>query len=295
MRKRWIAIVAVLTALALVTAACGDGEEEPTGGDTTGTTAEETGTTGATATGPTGETAAPEVTTLTEGILLVGSDIPYPPFEYREGGTEVGFDIDLAREIASRLGLEVEIVDTDFGTIFTQLATGRFDVVIAASTITPEREEEVNFSDPYYNAQQSLTVQAGSGITVVEDLQPGMVVGVQKRTTGEAWAQENVPEGVEIRSYPEGPDGYTALEAGQVDAVINDEPVAISQVAERSGIEIAQIIPTGESYGIAVNPANEPLLAAVNEILAAMIADGTYDEIYATYPDLPPGGNVAAA
>ena len=294
MRKRWIAIVAVLTALALVTAACGDDGEEPTGGDTTGTTAE-TGPTGATATGPTGETAAPEVTTLTEGILLVGSDIPYPPFEYREGGTEVGFDIDLATEIASRLGLEVEIVDTDFGTIFTQLATGRFDVVIAASTITPEREEEVNFSDPYYNAQQSLTVQTGSGIAVVEDLQAGMVVGVQKRTTGEAWAQENVPEGVDIRSYPEGPDAYTALEAGQVDAVINDEPVAISQVAERSGIEIAQIIPTGESYGIAVNPANEPLLAAVNEILAAMIADGTYDEIYATYPDLPPVGNVAAA
>ena len=295
MRKRWIAIVAVLTALALVTAACGDGEEEPTGGDTTGTTAEETGPTGATATGPTGETAAPEVTTLTEGILLVGSDIPYPPFEYREGGTEVGFDIDLAKEIASRLGLEVEIVDTDFGTIFTQLSTGRFDVVIAASTITPEREEQVNFSDPYYNAQQSLTVQAGSDITTVEGLQPGTVIGVQKRTTGEAWAMENVPEGVEIRSFPEGPDGYTALEAGVVDGVINDEPVAIAQVASRQGLELVQVIPTGESYGIAVNPENEPLLAAVNAALQAIIDDGTYDTIYANYPDLPPGGNVAAA
>ena len=295
MRKRWIAIVAVLTALALVTAACGDGEEEPTGGDTTGTTAEETGPTGATATGPTGETAAPEVTTLTEGILLVGSDIPYPPFEYREGGTEVGFDIDLAKEIASRLGLEVEIVDTDFGTIFTQLSTGRFDVVIAASTITPEREEQVNFSDPYYNAQQSLTVQAGSDITTVEGLQPGTVIGVQKRTTGEAWAMENVPEGVEIRSFPEGPDGYTALEAGVVDGVINDEPVAIAQVASRQGLELVQVIPTGESYGIAVNPENEPLLAAVNAALQAIIDDGTYDTIYAKYPDLPPGGNVAAA
>jgi len=294
MRKRWIAIVAVLTALALVTAACGDDEEEPTGGDTTGTTAE-TGPTGATATGPTGETAAPEVTTLTEGILLVGSDIPYPPFEYREGGTEVGFDIDLAREIASRLGLEVEIVDTDFGTIFTQLSTGRFDVVIAASTITPEREEQVNFSDPYYNAQQSLTVQAGSDITTVEGLQPGTVIGVQKRTTGEAWAMENVPEGVEIRSFPEGPDGYTALEAGVVDGVINDEPVAIAQVASRQGLELVQVIPTGESYGIAVNPQNEPLLDAVNAALQAIIDDGTYDTIYAKYPDLPPGGSVAAA
>jgi ABC-type amino acid transport substrate-binding protein len=290
MRKRWMAIVALATTLTLVAAACGEDEEEPAGG--TGPTAE-TGATGAT--GATGETAPPEITTLQDGILLVGSDIPYPPFEYREGGQEVGFDVDLITEIASRLGLEVEIVDTDFATIFTQLSTARFDVVIAASTITPEREEEVNFSDPYYNAQQSLTVQEGSGIAVVEDLQPGMVVGVQKRTTGEAWAQENVPDGVDIRSYPEGPDGYTALEAGQVDAVINDEPVAIAQVAERQGLELAQVIPTGESYGIAVNPENEALLAAVNETLAAIIADGTYDTIYAKYPDLPPGGNVAAA
>jgi ABC-type amino acid transport substrate-binding protein len=290
-RRRWIAVVALVAALALVAAACGDDEEEPAGGGAT--TGAGTGATGAT--GATGETGAPSVTTLEEGVLLVGSDIPYPPFEYREAGEEVGFDIDLINEIASRLGLEVEIVDTDFGTIFTQLATARFDVVIAASTITPEREEEVNFSDPYYNAQQSLTVQTGSGITSVDDLGPGMVIGTQKRTTGEMWAQENLPEGVEIRSFPEGPDGYTALEAGQVDGVINDEPVALAEIAAREGIELAQTIPTGESYGIAVNPANEPLLEAVNLTLADIIADGTYDEIYARYPDLPPGGNVAAS
>lgn len=100
----------------------------------------------------------PEVTTKKAGTLLVGSDIPYPPFEFREGGKLVGFEIDLMNEIADRLGLKAEFVDTDFDTIFTQLAGGRYDVVIAASTITEEREKEVNFSDGYFNAQQSLTV-----------------------------------------------------------------------------------------------------------------------------------------
>jgi polar amino acid transport system substrate-binding protein len=275
MRSRWVALLALVAALSLVAAACGDDGTDEGGAN--------------------GGGAEPTVPTLEEGVLLIGSDIPYPPFEYREGGTEVGFDMDLIREIADRLGLEVRIVDTDFATIFTQLSTARFDVVIAASTITPKREESVNFSIPYYNSQQSLTVQAGSGISTVEDLQQGMVVGVQKRTTGEAWALENVPEGVEVRSFPEGPDGYTALEAGQVDAVINDEPVAIAEIANREGLELAETIPTGEAYGIAVNPANAELLAAVNDTLEEIVADGTYDAIYAKYGDLPPGGSVAAS
>lgn len=275
MKRRWIAIVSLVAAFGLLAAACGGEEDEGNGG--------------------TGQGCEPAVSTLEEGTLKVGSDIPYPPFEYREGGTLVGLDIDLIDEIASRLCLETEIVDTDFSTIFTQLATARFDLVIAASTITPEREEEVNFSEPYYNSQQSLTVQEGSGIASVEDLQSGMVVGVQKRTTGEAWALDNVPDGVEVRSFPEGPDGYTALEAGQVDGVINDEPVALAEIAAREGIELAEVIPTGEAYGIAVNPENTELLDAVNETLQEIIDDGTYDEIYAKYPDLPPGGNVAAS
>lgn len=280
--QRALVLAAALLAAALLAAACGGGDGDGTG----------TGT--ATATGPAGAE-LPEFTTLEEGILTVGSDIPYPPFEYRENGELVGFDIDLINEIASRLGLETNVIDTSFDTIFSQLAGGRFDVVIAASTITPEREEEVNFSDPYYLSQQSLTVQADSGIQSIEDLEPGMVVAVQNGTTGKKYAEENLPEGVEIRAFPEGPDGYTALEAGDVDAVINDEPTAIAEIAEREGLEIVQTIDTGEAYGIAVDPANEGLLEAINMVLAEIVADGTYEEIYSRYPDLPPGGNIAAA
>lgn len=284
--RLWRLFCLVAAAILLV-AACGDPDEEtttPAGGGDESPTAEESGA---------------EFTTLEEGILTVGSDIPYPPFEFREGGQLTGLDIDLIREIATRLDLEVtddDIVDTSFDTIFSQLAGGRFDVVVAASTITPEREKEVNFSDPYYNSQQSLTVntEERSDIASIDDLKDGDVVGVQSGTTGKIYVEENVPEGVEIRSFPEGPDAYTALEAGQVDAAINDEPTAIAEIADRPGLELVQTIDTGEAYGIAVDPSNEPLLDAVNQALADIIEDGTYEEIYNKYPDLPPGGNVAA-
>lgn len=280
-RVRWLRLVAAIGAMLLIFAACGDDPDEGTDDPPASQESPDEGT---------------EFSTLNEGVLTVGSDIPYPPFEFRRGGELQGLDIDLIREIATRLDLEVsddDIIDTGFDTIFTQLAGGRFDVVVAASTITEEREKEVNFSDGYYNAQQSLTVQSGSGIATVEDLEDGMTVGVQNGTTGKQWAEENLAEGVRIRSFPEGPDAYTALEGGQLDGVINDEPTAIAEVAARSGIELVQAIDTGEVYGIAVDPSNPELLEAINQALAEMIADGTYTEIYNKYPDLPPGGNVA--
>ena len=277
-RSFLIRFVAILALALVLFAACADPDEEETD------------------TGPdTEETEGGEVTTREEGMLTVGSDIPYPPFEFREGGELVDLDIDIIEEIASRMDLETDIVDTSFDTIFTQLAGGRFDVVIAASTVTPEREKEVNFSDPYYNNQQSVTVNTdeGSDIQSLDDLSEGDVVGVQNGTTGKAYAEENVPEGVEIRSFPEGPDTYTALEAGQVVVVVHDEPTALAEIANRPGLELVDKIDTGEVYGIAVDPSNEPLLDEVNKHLADIIEDGTYEEIYSRYEDLPPGGNVA--
>ena len=284
MRTRLWKLFAVVAALVLLVGACGDPDEENS----------QAGGGGASPT----EQGAGELTTIEEGVLTVGSDIPYPPFEVRKGGRLSGFDIDLIREIASRLNLQLsddDIIDTSFDTILSQLAGGRFDVVVAASTITPEREKQVNFSDPYYNSQQSLTVntEERSDIATLEDLQEGDIVAVQSGTTGKSYAEENVPEGVDIRSFPEGPDVFTALEAGQVDVAIHDEPTAIAEVAERPGLELVDTIDTGEAFGIAVDPSNEPLLDAINQALSDMVEDGTYEEIYNRYPDLPPGGNVA--
>lgn len=278
-KGRLIWLLTGLLALSLIAGACA---EEPTARQPEGT--------------PPEAEESPVLETLEPGVLTVGMDVPFAPFEFREGGEVVGLDVDLATEIGARLGLEVVFVDTDFDTIFTQLAVGRFDVVVSATGITAEREEEVNFTIPYYNAQQTLAVQEGSGITGVADLGEEHFVAVQRGTTGEIWAEENlVPQGVQLRAFVQTPDLYTALEAGQVDGVINDEPNALQEVPAREGLEIVETIDTGEAYGIAVNPANEPLLDAVELTLQELIDDGTYEQIYAKYPDLPPGGSVVAA
>lgn len=283
---RWngLSIVALSSALMLVGAACR--EETPTAGDG-------------------GGGGAPEVTTLEEGILTVGTDLPYPPFEYREGGELTGFDVEILDEIASRIGLETEYVDSPFDTIFTDLANGQFDVVISGATITPEREKEVDFSDPYFRSLQALVVLEDSGIGSFEDLGQGDSVSVQSGTTGEIWAEENLePNGVEIRAFPEYPPVYNALEAGQVDGVVYDESSAIPETFNRPGTEVVDTVDTNEFYGIAVDPNNDDLLDAVNQALQEMIEDGTYEEIYGNYPNcleeevatcMVPGGNVAAA
>lgn len=283
--RKWFALTALaLVALALAAAGCGgDDAAEP-----------ETETGAPADTGAATE-AVPEFETIAEGVLTVGSDIPFPPFEFREGNELTGFDVELMEEIASRLGIEeVEWVDAGFDTIFTQLAGGRFDAVASATTITEDRAQIVNFTDPYYLAQQALTVNAARtpDLQAVEDLSSGDVVAVQQGTTGEAWAQENVPEGVDVRSFPEAPDTYTALEAGNVTAVIFDEPSAVAEAERREDLEVVTTIDTGERYGFPVNPQNEALLEAMNGALAEMMEDGTYSSIYDSYEGLPPGGNI---
>ena len=234
--------------------------------------------------GGNGETAAPTVPTIQEGILSVGSCLDYPPFESVEGGDEVGFDVDLAEEIAGRLGLEVEWVRADFDTIFTAVAGQQFDMVAAASTITEERQEVVDFSDPYYNSRQSLVVVSGSGIASTDDIGEGDRVGVQRGTTGKAFADEVLgSQGAEIVSFQAAPDAFRDLEAGNLVAVVNDEPSSAEIIEDLPSLEIAQPIDTDERYGFALSKDNPELTEAVNGALAEIIADGTYATIFETY------------
>jgi polar amino acid transport system substrate-binding protein len=268
----------LVAALVLASAATGCGGDDEGATPGTETAATET---------------APSFSTRQNGVLTIGSDIPFPPFEFREGGELTGYDVELVEEIASRIGLETNWVVTPFDTIFTQLAAGRFDVVASATTITEERKQQVNFTTPYYRAQQALAVnrEQTPDIRSVDDLGEGHSVAVQGGTTGEEWAQENLaPQGVEVRSFPDAPDTYTALEAGNVTGVIFDEPSAVDEAKRRSSLEVVQVIETGEDYGFAVDPQNEELLDAVNAALQAMLDDGTYEQIYEKwFPDAPAG------
>lgn len=274
-------VLLVMMLLALAAAACG---EEAT----------DTGT-GAS---PTADDQAagdqtPEFSTIEPGILKVGSCLDYRPFEYFEKGEDepTGFDVEISDEIAARLGLEVQWIKANFDTIFTALAAGKFDMVAAASTITEERLNVVDFSDPYYNARQSLSINAEQtpDIASTDDLGDGDVVGVQKGTTGKTWAEENLAaQGVDIKTYDVISDAFTALEGGNLTGVINDEPSSIAEVEGRPGLELVQAIDTDEHYGLALSKENPELTQAVNMALADLIADGTYERIFTKYfPELP--------
>jgi polar amino acid transport system substrate-binding protein len=238
-----------------------------------------------------------EIPTIEAGTLTVGSDIPFEPFEFEdEQGNETGFDVDLIEEIAARNDLTVDWVTTPFDTIFTQLAAGQFDVVASATTITDERRQQVNFTDPYYVAQQALTTNSERtpDVTSLNDLKAGDTVAVQEGTTGQDWAEANLaPRGIRIQAFPGAPEPYAALEAGTVTGVIFDEPSAVAEAQKRPAFRVVQVV-TEERYGFAVNPDNEELLDEMNETLREIIDDGTYAEIYAKYFNSP-GGDITKA
>jgi polar amino acid transport system substrate-binding protein len=259
-----LALVVVL-ALAIAGAGCGGDDDE---GD--------------------GETAGGELELIEEGQLLVGIDTPFPPFEKGQPPNVTGYDPDIVNAIAEDLGLEVTYQDTSFDTIFRDVAQGRFDMAVAATTITPERERGVDFSDPYYLADQSLLVPEGETDISSQDDLGGAIVGAQDGTTGEAYANDET-DAAEVRGFPEGPDAINALRAGQVDATIIDAPVAQDAVETQGGVEIAEEIVTRELYGMFFPEDSDALREAVNEALAGIKEDGTLEELYGEYfPDEDP-------
>jgi polar amino acid transport system substrate-binding protein len=215
------------------------------------------------------------------GTLSVGSDVPYPPFEeFGKSKTEFkGFDIELMEAIAEKIGRRVEFRDTSFDTIFRDLAQGKFDAVASATTITPEREKSVDFTNPYYlPSAQSIVVNKGTDIKTAGDLD-GKTVGVQQGTTGEEYVDEETDAG-EVRTYPQGPDTIPALKAGTIDAVVIDRPVAERVVEDDTGIEISGGIETEEEYGFVVKQGDEELLDELNQGLEEVLDAGEYTRIY---------------
>jgi ABC-type amino acid transport substrate-binding protein len=268
MRLRFAAVAAVLAIAAVgVGAGCGGDDDDNGGGG------------------------GNELGLIKEGQLLVGTDTPYPPFEIGQPPNISGYDIEVVNAIAQKLGLDVTYQDTSFDTIFRDLSQGKFDMVVAATTITPEREQKVDFSDPYYAADQALVVAPGSDIKTVEDL-ADKTVGAQDGTTGEAYANDET-DASDVRGFPEGPDAINALKAGQVDATIIDQPVAQEALDKEGGIEIPTIIPTGELYGLPTAEDSDALREQINKGLQEMKDDGTLTGLYQKYFKIDPPQQVA--
>jgi len=226
------------------------------------------------------------VTAQDKTKIVVGTNAEYPPFEsVDDNDAIVGFDIDLFNAIAADAGLEVEFVNTKWDGIFAALAAGEFDVVISAATITEDREKEIDFTNPYFNAGQSIAVRAALAdqISVPEDL-IGLRVGVQLGTTGDEFATALLGED-NVNRYDEVTLAFQAMGAGELDAIINDGPTSADIIANNPDIEAVIVGEplTDEFYGIAVNPELTDLLDALNVSLANVIEDGTYAEIYETW------------
>src|SRR4051794_14834726 len=119
---------------------------------------------------------------IEDGTLTIGSDIPYPPFEQGKPPDYSGFDVEVMDAIAKGLDLQPKWIDTSFGTIFADLQAGKFDIVASSTTITPARSQRVTFSDPYFNADQSLMVQKGSDLQSVDDITSSTRIAVQSGT-----------------------------------------------------------------------------------------------------------------
>jgi len=214
------------------------------------------------------------------GILRVGTDATYPPFESidTETGKVAGFDIDLVTEICRELRCAPEFIVTPFDGIVAGLSTGKYDLIASSFTITPERAREVVFTDPYYDAGQALAVPLrDSSIKSPESL-TGKSVGVQLGTTGERRARE-IP-GIKVVSFDNIGAAFIDMENGRLDAVINDLPTTEMIIRQRRSAKIVGPTLTAERYGFAVRLHDKELLEAVNLALKTIQADGRFQTIH---------------
>lgn len=211
----------------------------------------------------------------TENKIIVGTSADYPPFEYVEGGKIVGFDIELITALLEKLGYTVEVQDIGFDSLVPSLKNGKIDVIAAAMTITPEREEVIDFSDSYYNSDQSILLLADSDFIINEDDDiSNLTIAAQTGTTGEKWVLDNLINIAnatmtddQLKRY----DTYTLaildLDNGNIDAVILDNPVAES-FAKDDNRRVEYVIQTDEYFGFGVSKGNTELVNGINEQLA---------------------------
>jgi polar amino acid transport system substrate-binding protein len=220
---------------------------------------------------------------IKDGALTTCTHLPYEPFQFERGGKIVGFDVDLVDLVAKELGVKQEIVDTPFEGIQSgeDLNARKCDIAAAAMTITDERAEKIAFSDPYFDANQALLVEKGSGIKSFADLK-GKTLGVQSGTTGKMYAEENATaEGAELKDYEDLALQLSSVKSGQIPAAINDIPVLLDYVKKNPELEVAAQFETGEQYGFGMKKGtSDDLRKVVNDVLAKAKSDGTYNKLY---------------
>ncbi len=221
------------------------------------------------------------------GVIRNGVNAEFMPFEYVDGDKIVGFDIDLADEIGKVLGVTVETHDFSFDGLIPALQARKVDMCLSALTITPDRAEKVDFSNPYFTATLVIVVREDEeGITDLNSL-VGKKVGVQLGTTGDLVASE--VEGVNVVQFQQLATPFIELKNGNVDAVIIDKPYAKLYTERNPGFKFAGPEFHSEDYGICVPKGDKELLDAINQALERIKSSGKYDELYRKWFDVPQG------
>ncbi len=217
---------------------------------------------------------------------IVGTSADFPPFEYVQNGKYVGFDMDLITEIAKIEGFNVQIRDMSFDSLIPALKAGVIDIAIAGMTITKEREKVVDFSNPYWYANQDVIVKKDSKFTVTV-LFGNHTVGVQTGTTGDLWVSDNLVKAGYLKSgnvkrFQSFIYSLQALLNGEVDANVLDSPVA-ERFAKMKPVKIVATLITGESYGIAVRKGDASLLDKINDGLKKVKTSGYMEKLIDKY------------
>ncbi|SDP81476.1 polar amino acid transport system substrate-binding protein [Actinopolyspora xinjiangensis] len=219
---------------------------------------------------------------VNEGRLTTCTNVPYEPFESREDGEVVGFDIDLIDLVAEDLGVEQRVTNAPFTTLQSgqALNVGNCDVAAAAITINDVREKNFDFSDPYFNATQALLAPEGSGLDSFAALE-GKALGYQKGTTGAEYAKERAERhDVTLKQFADLGLLLQNMRTGKIDAVINDDFALVEFADENPKFEVTKKLRTDENYGFGVKTGNDKLRTKINEVLAEAKEDGTYDRLY---------------
>ncbi len=218
------------------------------------------------------------------GKLLVGVKYDTRLFGLKDpaSGNVEGFDIDISKAIAKHiLGDEnaIELKEVTSKTRIPMLNNGEIDMVVATMTITEERKKEVDFSDVYFQAGQSLLVKKGSPITGLESVTKDTKILGSKGATSIKNIKEKVP-GITVLEFDNYQDAFAALKAGQGDALTTDDAILYGMASQDDGYEVVGKPFTDEPYGIAVQKGNTDVVKAINDTLAELKANGEYDAIY---------------
>lgn len=219
-----------------------------------------------------------------QDTLRIATEGAYPPFNFIDASGEVkGFDVDIAEALCAEMGADCELVTQSWDGIIPGLIAGRYDAIIASMSITPERQEAVSFSEPYYSNKLQFIApnESDFGPSDASDA----VIGAQRATIAAQWLQDNVPE-ADIRVYDTQENAYLDLESGRLDAVLADVYVSYEWLESDEGAAYefkGDPVYDDDKIAIAVRKGDEALAARFSEAIEAIRADGKYQAINAEY------------